>query len=102
MKLALLYIGMVLGGYALHYGDLRPALFGCALFAQATGLLLVSVRPRPDQPKIAAGMVFGMGFYAAMWLTPLSYSAVPLSPLVLATLGAMFAYRFFAPKKAFT
>lgn len=102
MKLALLYIGMVLGGYALHYADMRIAAFACAFFVQATSLLLVATRPKEDEPKIGFGMGFGVAFFIGMGFAPLSYSAVPVLPLVLALAAGWAMHRMFLPKPVFS
>lgn len=98
MKLILMYAGMVLAGYALHYGGLPLVLFGCAFFAQATGLLLVDTRPEADMPRIGFGTVFAMSFFVSMGFVPLSYEAVPILPLLLSLVVGLVARRFLSLK----
>lgn len=101
MKLILLYVGMVLSGYALYYANMPLVLIACSFFAQATGLLLMATHPESEVPRIGFGTAFGMSFFMAMGFTPLSYSSVPVLPLILSLLGGLLAQHIFRPKPVF-
>lgn len=101
MKHILLYVGMVLSGYALYYANMPLVLIACSFFAQATGLLLMATHPESEVPRIGFGTAFGMSFFVAMGFTPLSYSSVPVLPLILSLLGGLLAQHIFRPKPVF-
>jgi uncharacterized membrane protein YjjB (DUF3815 family) len=101
MRLIIFYIGMVLAGYALFYADFQAVLVACALFAQATGILLVATRPKKDHPDIAFGMVFGMVLYITLAFSEHSYDIIPLGPVIAGVIGGILARLFLTPKAAF-
>lgn len=101
MTLVLFYIGITLGGFALHYGALELPLIASVFFAQATTLLLVATRPKADAPRIAAVGIYAVLLFLGLAFTRVDYASVAVLPVLLAAVGAFVMYRVMQPKPVF-